>query len=121
MRDQQRGLIELLLDLRDLVTQHGELVLSAVEIWAQEGGKGLRNVNWPLAMFLKNADEFIEAAKQATEVQQAETKQEDVIAISIQAGQASHAEEEQKLAVERAEREEELRRVQSNEDGLFQS
>jgi hypothetical protein len=106
---------------RDLVTQHGELVLSAVEIWAQEGGKGLRNVNWPLAMFLKNADEFIEAAKQVTEVQQAETKQEDVVAFSIQAGQEAHRLEEEELRRRRAEDEERNQRIAENPDALFQS
>ena len=105
---------------QDLVTQHGELVLSAVEIWAQEGGKGLRNVNWPLAVFLKNADEFIEAAKQVTEVQQAETKQEDVIALSIQAGQLEHTAAELELAAKRQEEEEIANRVAADPNALFQ-
>ena len=51
---------------KSLVDAHGESVLTALEIWAQEGGKGLRNVNWPMAVFLKNAEEFIEAAKSQT-------------------------------------------------------
>ena len=106
---------------QDLVTQHGELVLSAVEIWAQEGGKGLRNVNWPLAVFLKNADEFIEAAKQVTETQQHETQQIDAEAASIALAQEAHRLEEEDLRIAREANDEIAARVAANPDALFQS
>jgi hypothetical protein len=104
---------------QELVNQHGELILSAMDIWAQEGGKGFRNLRWPLAVFMKNADEFIDAAKQVTVEQQQESKQEDVLALAVQAGQTAHAQEEQELMRRRAEQEEENRRIAADPDALF--
>ena len=62
-----------------LVKVHGETVLSALEMWAQEGGKGLRGVNWPLAVFLKNADEFLEAVSAQTK-EMSQTEESDLAA-----------------------------------------
>ena len=48
---------------QEMNDSHGsDKLLAAVEIWAQELGKGGRNLNWPLAVFFANADEFLEAA-----------------------------------------------------------
>lgn len=48
----------------EFVRKHGsELVISAMEIYARELGKGGRNLGYPLAHFLKNSEEFIEAAQ----------------------------------------------------------
>ena len=90
---------------QELVSQHGDAVLAAVELWAQEGGKGLRNVNWPLAVFLKNAEEFIEAVKSTT----AETAQQENELNSA----ARAAEEGRRLAIE--ERDKDLQRIAEEE------
>ncbi len=56
-----------------LIKEHGSnLVLSAMEIYARELGKGGRSLNYPLAHFLKNATEFIEAASNQAQEQQEE-------------------------------------------------
>ena len=50
-------------DWSGLVTRHGsQTILRAVEIWAREQGHEGRWMKWPLSFFLKNADEYIEAA-----------------------------------------------------------
>ena len=60
---------------QEMNDSHGsDKLLSAVEIWAQELGKGGRNLNWPLAVFFANADEFLEAAF----IQKTETVSEQV-------------------------------------------
>ena len=59
-----------------LVEAHGgDAVVRAVQIWADEIGKDGKHLRWPLAVFLKNAEEFIETAKDEGE-QQAKEKQE---------------------------------------------
>lgn len=51
-----------------LVVKHGsDIVLSAVESYAQELGKGGRNLNYPLAHFMKNCGEYVDAATQVAE------------------------------------------------------
>jgi hypothetical protein len=45
-----------------LIGSYGEdTVLKAFEIWAQELGAGGKKINYPIALFLKNSDEFLEA------------------------------------------------------------
>lgn len=46
----------------ELCRKHGNLVVPAVEIYASELGRNGKNLNYPIAHFLKNAQEFIEAA-----------------------------------------------------------
>lgn len=45
-----------------LLGRHGEdVVLGALEIWAKEVGPRGKNLTYPIAVFLKNADEYVEA------------------------------------------------------------
>jgi hypothetical protein len=45
-----------------LIGQHGEkIVLGALELWAKEMGDRGKNLGYPIAVFLKNSDEHIEA------------------------------------------------------------
>ena len=91
---------------QELIESHGGvIVLAAVEMWAQEGGKGLRDIRWPVAMFLKNAEEFIEAVKSTT----AETAQQENELNSA----ARAAEEGRRLAIE--ERDKDLQRIAEEE------
>ena len=63
----------------NLIKQHGsDLVLAAMEIYARELGKGGRNLGYPLAHFLKNVSEFIEAAQVKTEEIKVETASQDL-------------------------------------------
>lgn len=91
-----------------LVRDHGcDVIVSAVEIWATELGKGGRALGWPLAVFLKNADEFIEAAK-STESEQKETGlSEDAVAAAIAADDAATQEENEEF-LRRKQQEDEL-------------
>jgi hypothetical protein len=52
-----------------LVEEHGEeLVVRAVQVWAEElGPDRCRMLRWPLALFLTQADEFVEAARGSDE------------------------------------------------------
>lgn len=104
---------------QELVNQHGELILSAVEIWAREGGKGLRNVNWPIAVFLKNAEEFIDAAKQNRETEKQESNQQDSESLVLENARKARDVEEEKLRLKRQEEEEYNQRVAENPDALF--
>ena len=45
-----------------LIGQYGEdMVLKAMEVWAVELGAGGKKIQYPIALFLKNADEYLEA------------------------------------------------------------
>ncbi len=48
---------------QELIKKHGgAVVLKAVEIWAKEGGKRLRELMYPLAVFIKQSQDWIDAA-----------------------------------------------------------
>lgn len=102
----------------DLVKNHGsEIVLSALELWAREGGKGLRNVNWPLAVFLKNAEEFIDAVQITAEETQQVSWRENAVQTSIEAGQADFRASEAELLRKRREDQETAERLKDNPFG----
>ena len=90
-----------------LIKKHGsDLVLAAMEIYARELGKGGRNLGYPLAHFLKNVSEFIEAAQVKTEEIKVETASQD---LELQMAAQIAAEQEQdeiKKEQERAAKEE---------------
>lgn len=51
-----------------LVNKHGaDVVLAAVEMWATELGQNGRNLRWPLAVFMKQSEEFLEAVTTKSE------------------------------------------------------
>lgn len=56
----------------------GDLLLSAMEIYARELGKGGRSLNYPFAHFMKNCEEFIEAARNQVEEKQVESQDSDL-------------------------------------------
>jgi hypothetical protein len=62
-----------------LVAEHGEeAAVEAVKLWAQELGKGGRNLNFPLAVFLNQASEYLEAAHDAKNPPKAEDEFPDL-------------------------------------------
>ena len=89
-----------------LIKQHGsDLVLAAMEIYARELGKGGRNLGYPLAHFLKNVSEFIEAAQVKTEEIKVETASQDLeLQMAARIAQEQELEKAEKAAREEREK-----------------
>lgn len=103
----------------DLVRKHGEDVVTAVGLWAQESGKSLRNVGWPLAVFLKNSEEYLEAVRMQRDDAQKADAERAIEQAAIAQGDAAHAEKEAEIAARRAEEDKIRARVEANPDALF--
>lgn len=64
----------------EFVKQYGaETVVRAIQIWSREGGKGLRDLRYPLAVFASQGQEWIEAAQDAIEDEKKESAENPAI------------------------------------------
>jgi hypothetical protein len=107
-------------DWRELVNRNGmEIILRAVELWSEENADYARNTQWPLAVFMKQCPEYIDAAREevqtAFSLAQAKEAEKQILERAEQERQAREAE----YATKKAEEAEVEAAIAANPDSLF--